>query len=201
MGRRTKNRDQNFDPLTKKLPTMMRRKSPQRSKMIAAKFFRSSLEDKFEDSSEGRKARSEAFSFMCLGAQGLCTEHAPLFANVLLSNDFLPCNEDNASEVRGVQAKYLQAYDQERQYSHLHNVNREIDQKFMAIKEKIWTAQGGQWNMRAKYQLLAYLVSPAWIQYICDQIKSLGPNWCGGCNTKLVWGPHYILAPFMGRPF
>ena len=54
---------------------------------------------------------------MCLGAQGLCTEHAPLFANLLLSNDFLPCNEDNASEVRGVQAKYLQAYDQERQFA------------------------------------------------------------------------------------
>ena len=79
--------------------------------------FRSSLEDKFDNSSEGRKARNEAFRFMCLGAQGLCTEHAPLFANLLLSNDFLPCNEDNAYEVRGVQANYLQAYDQERQYA------------------------------------------------------------------------------------
>ena len=61
---------------------------------------------------------------MVRGAQGLATEHAPLFGNLLLSSDFMPCNDQNASEVRGVQAKYLQAYDQDRQYAHLHNVNK-----------------------------------------------------------------------------
>ena len=61
---------------------------------------------------------------MVRGAQGLATEHAPLFGNLLLSADFMPCNDQNASEVRGVQAKYLQAYDQDRQYAHLHNVNK-----------------------------------------------------------------------------
>ena len=38
MGRGKGHRDQSFDPLTKKLLTMIRRESPQRLKMIAATF-------------------------------------------------------------------------------------------------------------------------------------------------------------------
>ena len=81
--------------------------------------FRTSREGEFdEDTNAGKKARDGAFNMMVRGAQGLATEHAPLFGNLLLSPDFTPCNDENAPEVRGVQAKYLQAYDSDRQYAH-----------------------------------------------------------------------------------
>ena len=60
----------------------------------------------------------------------------------------------------------IHAFDAERFFAHLHNAFKEIDEKFMAEKSRIFDAQSGAWRDRSKYQIMAFLSSPAWFAFL-----------------------------------